>query len=88
MVTAATLAAGFRNYSRTMMALAGEKISLTEQLLALIVDKLSILAWQNTEDGQHNRNFPPSIFEALTEEKEECEGFETGDDFINKWSSL
>jgi len=86
---AATLAAGLRSYSRLQMKMAGMKINLQESLLALIVDKLSVLAWQNTEDGQRGFNYPDSIYKALAEDNEnECYGFESGDDFMDKWRAL
>lgn len=34
-------------------------------LLAHAVDRLSLLVWQQTKDGQHNRNRPDSIAEML-----------------------
>lgn len=86
---AAILALGLRNYSRTYMKLSGDKLNLTDTLLALIVDKLSILVWFNTEDGEHNRNRPKSVYESLTstEIKEEYEEFKTGADFLEAWEN-
>lgn len=87
-MVAATLAAGLRTYSRCMMRIAGERLTLTESLLALLVDKVAILCWQNTEDGQRGRNLPESIYKALTEEKEEYKGFASGQDFMDEWRKL
>ncbi|MEE1356072.1 MAG: DUF5361 domain-containing protein [Clostridia bacterium] len=70
------------------MKISEEKITLTETLLALIVDRLSLLVWQNTKDGHKGTNRPQSIVDILTKEREECEGFESGDDFMEKWRSL
>lgn len=68
---AATYAAGLRQDSRIKMKMSGSKLRLDEMLLALIADTLAIMAWQNTKDGQHNRNKPKSILTALTAEPEE-----------------
>lgn len=56
--TAAALAGGLGNSSRARMALAGEKLTLSEQLGVLIFDKISLLLWLNTADGAKGRNRP------------------------------
>ena len=61
----ATLSAGLRSDSRIMMKMAGIKINTGEMLLAVIADKLSVLVWQNTEDGHNGANPPESILEML-----------------------
>lgn len=86
---AAKLAAGLRNYSRTIMKMSEQKINFVESMLAHITDRLSILIWQNTEDGHHNRNFPKSIYEQLTADvSDEIMGFKSGAEFMEKWRSL
>ena len=52
------------------MALSGDKVPIEQALLAIIADKLSVLVWQNTEDGMNGRRPPKSIFNALTKKKE------------------
>ena len=85
---AAKLAAGLRNYSRTMMKLGEQKLDLKETLLALIVDKLSVLTWQNTEDARHGRNFPTSIYEELTKEPSiQYAEFKSGAEFMEAWNN-
>lgn len=44
-----------------------------EFLTALAVDRLSILVWMKTKDGQRNRNRPKSVAEALLDKKTEAE---------------
>lgn len=55
-------------------------------LLALIVDGVNILTWQNTKDGAKGRNRPKSIFKGLTEEKkvDEYQVF-NGSDAFEEW---
>lgn len=87
-VVAATLCAGLRSNSRTKMKINGDKINLQETLLALIADSLQMLVWFKTKDGHKGTNRPKSIYQSLTEEKEEIEGFMTGEEFLKKWSEL
>lgn len=67
--TAAVLANGLPLSSRTKMAMNGERITLDQALLAIIADRLSVLVWQNTEDGINGRRPPKSILNALTKKK-------------------
>lgn len=62
---AATLAAGLPPGSRVMTRIAGAAAPLPLQLQAMAVDYLALLSWQNTKDGQHGRNHPPSILQTL-----------------------
>lgn len=62
---AAALAAGLRDDSRIRMKMSGAKVSPEVMLMALVVDKLSLLVWQNTEDARHGRGCPPSVFRLL-----------------------
>ncbi len=59
------LACGLRDNSRIKMLMSGQKISTDTMLRAGIVDRLSILAWQNTEDGHEGRNMPESVLSKL-----------------------
>ena len=82
--TAAALAAGLPPDSRVMRRLTGERVSLTDALLAAALDRLKLLVWQNTEDGRSGRNVPPSTYDALTgrgEPTKRVRGFRTSEDF-------
>lgn len=61
----ATLAFGLPADSRTKKKLTGQKLTLTEQLLALIVDDVRRSNWMRTKDGYKGRNQPESIYERL-----------------------
>lgn len=79
---AAVLAIGLRDDSRTKMRLAGAKIDKKTMLLAAIADRLSILVWQKTRDGQRNQNKPKSIVDELTRDHSaDVVGFTTSEDF-------
>ena len=83
----ATLCVGLPDFSRIKRRIAGVKIGLTDMLLALVVDGVNTLIWQNTKDGMKGKNKPESIFKRLTEEKkpkDEYKTFDTADDF-EKW---
>ncbi len=78
----ATLAAGLRDDSRVMMKATGSRLNTKELLLAKIADDLSILIWQNTEDGQKGINLPKSIIDELNRDHSmDVKGFESGSDF-------
>ena len=62
----ATLSVGLRGNSRIKMKLNGMKIPTDTLLLASSVDKLALLVWSKTEDGQNGMNRPKSIVEILT----------------------
>lgn len=70
------------------MKLSGAKITLTQALLARIIDELSFISWTKSKDGQKNRNRPKSVLKSLTEEKEKLEGFKNADDFEAAWNRL
>jgi len=81
----ATLAAGLREDSRIMMLFSGNKIRPSLLLQAASLDKLALLWWAETKDGQKNRNRPESVVESLTKENKQTEEpaliFESADEF-------
>ena len=81
----ATLAAGLREDSRIMMLFSGNKIRPSLLLQAASLDKLALLWWAETKDGQKNRNRPESVVESLTKENKQTEEppivFESAEDF-------
>jgi hypothetical protein len=81
----ATLAAGLREDSRVMMLFSGNKIRPSLLLQAASLDKLALLWWAETKDGQKNRNRPESVVESLTKENKQTEEppivFESAEDF-------
>ena len=82
---AATLAAGLRENSRTKLKMAGMPCTSETLLLAMAVDRLSLLFWAKTDDGQKNRNRPESIYMQLlganTKQESDIVAFESRSDF-------
>ena len=62
----AVFACGLRQDSRIKMRMTGAEAAMGDMLLAACADRLSLLVWQNTKDGQKGRNRPASIYEALS----------------------
>lgn len=84
----ATLAVGLRDNSRIKMSMSGDKVSRSEMLLAAMVDRLSMLVWFLSEDGQNGVNRPNSIVNIIlgeTEETGDVMKFETPEDFEEEW---
>ncbi|HFI0042632.1 TPA: DUF5361 domain-containing protein [Streptococcus suis] len=79
----AAFSVGLRNNSRIKMALSDQRLPLDTILLAGINDRLSILIWQQTKDGQKGTNQPKSVVEMLVNEPKEREvvAFNSGEDF-------
>lgn len=88
--TVAAFSVGLRQDSRIKMSMSGQKLPFDTILLAGLVDRLSILIWQNTKDGQKGSNKPTSLVETLTAEPKEREevAFESGEDFERTWNEL
>lgn len=84
----ATLSVGLRENSRIKMRMSGEKPIRNEILLAAIADRLSLLVWFMTEDGQNGVNRPESLVEMLlggTLENSDIETFDSADAFEEEW---
>ena len=79
----AALSCNLREDSRIKLKIANRKIGLEQILLSTIADRLGILIWQRTRNGQKNRNKPKSLLETLLGEKkrEDLEAFEDKESF-------
>ena len=84
---AATLAAGLPGEARIRMKLAGAKAPVSLLMQAAAVDRLSLLVWMQTKDGQNNRRRPKSITEILTGEqpRETVQAFDSEEEF---WAAI
>lgn len=84
-MTCATLCCGLPDDSRVKRKLSNMKLSLTEMLLALIVDGINTLIWQPTKDGRKGRNKPESLFKKLMgldkKPKDELQAFDDTEAF-------
>ena len=80
----ATLSIGLSNDSRIKRKIIKQTVSLRDLLLALLIDGVNTLIWQNTKDGAKNRNKPESLFKKFTEQnkpREELEVFNSQEAF-------
>ena len=79
----AIFAIGLRENSRIKMKFSGTKVPLDVLLQSAVVDRLGLLVWAKTEDGQKGRNRPKSVVESLFGEKTESEvsAFTSGEEF-------
>jgi hypothetical protein len=80
---AAVFAIGLREDSRIKMKLSGQKVPMETLLLAGIVDRLSILVWGQTEDGQKGINRPTMLSDMFISKTKETDVivFDSGEDF-------
>lgn len=78
----ATLCIGFPSNARTIKKI-NNGYSTEELLLANIVDRLSLIWWSKTEDGQNNVNRPKLLIGSYAENKSDNASmtFESGDDY-------
>lgn len=77
-------ACGLRDNARIKLKISGQTISTDRMINASILDRLSILIWQNTEDGHNGVNPPVSILKSLLgqdQTEKECLSFDSGADF-------
>lgn len=61
----ASLILGLREESRLQQKLQNSKTTLTNYLLAGILDRLSLLVWANTKDAQKGLNKPKMVIDSL-----------------------
>lgn len=74
---------GLKEDSRIKLKLAGQRVGINTLLLALAVDRLGLLVWSKTKDGQKGRNQPRSLVDSLNHVVKEPETmvFESSEDF-------
>lgn len=84
---AATLAAGLPETSRIRMKMAGIKTTTQLLMQAAMVDRLSLLIWMQTKDGQKNRRRPTSIAQVLlgTQPRSDVQAFDSEEKF---WAAI
>jgi hypothetical protein len=89
--TVAVFSCGLRENSRIKMKLSQQTASIETMLLAGISDKLGILLWAQTKDGQKGKNRPISILEKvlnLPKKRKEEVAFASGKEFESTRNQL
>lgn len=88
----ATLVFGLPSNSRLMRSLTGQRHADYELLLASIIDRLSVLIWQNTEDGHKGNHQPKSLLDEMIKDKSSAarayKTFKTSAEFDAEWARL
>ena len=82
--TVAVFSCGLGEDSRIKMRMNNQTIPMETLLLAGLSDKISVLLWTKTKDGQKGRNRPPMILDAFNQTKtkqRETVVFNSGEDF-------
>ena len=69
--TLAILACGLRDDSRIKSKITGLDADMMHLYLAMIIDRLTTLVWQQTEDGISGRNRPESLALAMLNQEEQ-----------------
>ncbi|KAA5791086.1 hypothetical protein F3H09_30520, partial [Pseudomonas aeruginosa] len=79
----AVFSLGLRENSRIKLKLSRQTVPFETMLLAGIYDRLSMLVWFQTKDGQKGRNRPQMLTNLLTNTKQEndVEAFHSGEEF-------
>lgn len=74
---------GLREDSRIKLKMANQRVGIDTLLLALMADRLGLLVWSKTKDGQKGRNQPRSLVDSLSNVAKEPETlvFESSEDF-------
>lgn len=90
--TLAVLAVGLRGNSRIKMRLEERAVPVEQLLMAAVLDRLSMLVWFQTEDGEKGINRPKSMAAILLGDAQEVGGdvqsFETTEEFEQQWQSV
>lgn len=90
--TVAAFCVGLRENSRIKRKLTGRSCSVSELLMAMAVDRLSMLLWSRTEDARKGINKPMLIAETLIggsgRKAGDYKSYGGGDEFRQAWSRL
>ncbi len=82
--TAAALFVGLGPNTRIKRKLSGQTVDEHTALLAIIADRLGLLIWAQTKDGQRGRNRPKSIFDTIVggeKENSTVRGYSSAEEF-------
>ena len=77
----ASLAVGLRSGSRVKIKLSESKVSPEMMMMAAIVDRLTVLVWMQTKDGQHGRNQPKPVLSVFEKPESDTISFLSGEDY-------
>lgn len=85
----AVFSAGLREDARIKLKMRGQRLSLDHFFLAGILDRLSLLLWMNTKDGQKGRNRPKLTLDSVFDKQNKRElSFASGEEFEKRRAEL
>ena len=86
----AILSIGLRETSRIKMKMSEQKVSVDTTLLAGIMDRVGLLVWMQTRDGQKGKNKPNSVLDSLLSEPKEVDNvvYQSGEEFDKERNRL
>lgn len=81
--TAAILASGLREDSRSFRKLNGQKLQSDQYVQYAILDELRLLVWLQTKDAEKGRNQPKSLLASILDPKPKSDitAFRTPEEF-------
>ena len=87
--TAATLAQGLPDNSRIKRKISGAgAVDTQTALLAIIADRVGLIAWMFSEAGQKGRDRPASILDTLTGKAAPADaGYDSAEEFFAAWNA-
>ena len=80
-ILVASLAVGLRSDSRIKIKLSGSKVSPEMMMMAAMIDRLTVLVWMQTKDGQHGRNQPKPVLSVFEKPESDTISFLSGEDY-------
>ena len=80
-ILAASLAVGLRPDSRIKIKLSGSKVSPEMMMMAAMIDRLTVLVWMQTKDGQYGRNRPKPVLSVFEKPESDTISFLSGEDY-------
>lgn len=85
---AAALCVGLKADSRIKMKLNGNKVPYELELLMAAVDRLTLLVYAQTKDGQKGVNKPKLLIDQLYRESEKPQRFSSGEELMKQIEAI
>lgn len=85
---AAALCVGLRQNSRIKMKINGNKVPYEMELLMAAVDRLTLLVYAQTKDGQKGTNKPKLLIDELYKQKDQLNTFRSGEELLEYMESV
>lgn len=88
-LTLATLSFGLREDSRIKMLLSDSNVQVDKLMMAMMIDRLSLIWWAKTKDGSKGINPPNMLVDKLMGTKnDEVNRFSSIEEFKSEWNRI